>query len=85
MVVQTTYNIERIRGTTSHRGSKEFLFPGGAECEDRGEVTHPGSLNLLKPLVERVRTRGSSKAGREADRMDVNYVRTKTTHRTNAR
>ena len=48
------------------------------------KIKSTGGLDLLKLLVERVRTRGSSKAGREADGMDTNQVRTKATHGSNA-
>ena len=47
--VQMTYKIEGIQGATGHGRSKKVLFPGGAECKDRGEVIRPGSLDLLKP------------------------------------
>ena len=53
-------------------GARNSFSPSGAEYKDKGEVIHPGSLDLLEPLVERVRTCGKSVAGREADRMDTN-------------
>ena len=68
----------------SHGGSKKVLFPDGTERKDRSKVIRSSCLDLLKSLVERVRTRGSSVAGREADRAETNQVRTKTTHGTNA-
>ena len=84
IAVQVTYNIERFRGATSHGGSKKFLFPDGAERKDKSKVILSSCLDLLKALAARVRRRGSSMAVREADRVDANQVRTKTTHGTNA-
>ena len=83
IAVQTTYNIERFRGATIHGRSDKFLFPDGAERKDRSKVILSSCLDLLKALVERVRTRGSSTAGREADGVDTNQVRTKATQGTN--
>ena len=67
IVVQTTYNIERFRGATSHGRSKKFLFTVGAERKNSSKILPSTCLDLLKALGERVRTRGNSIAGREAD------------------
>ena len=82
---QVTHNIESFRGATSHGGSRKFLFPVVAERKDRSKIIRSRCLDLLKALAERFRTRGSSIAGREADRVDANQVRTKATHGTNAK
>ena len=62
-----------------------FLFPVGAECKIRRKIKRSGSLDLPKSLVERVRTRGSAIAVREADKVENNQVETKATHGTKAK
>ena len=75
-----TYNIESIQSATRRGGSQKVLFPDWAECKEKSEVIRSGSVDLLKSSVERVSTLFSSIAGRNADRVDAHFVRTKTTH-----
>ena len=79
-----TQYVGRFRGATKHEGSKKFLFSDVTKRKNRCKITRSGCLDLLKALVERFGTRGSSIAGREAASMDTNKIRTKATHRTNA-
>ena len=47
IAVQTTYNIERFHGATSHGGSKKFLFPVGAERKNRSNIKTLGLPQVL--------------------------------------
>ena len=49
------HQVYRIRGATSHGGSKKFLFPIGAERKDRGKIKLSSCLDFLKALAECVR------------------------------
>ena len=65
-------------------GVRKSFSQLGQSARIVAKIKHSGSLDLFKSFVERVRTRGSSIGGREADRVDTNQARTKATHVTNA-
>ena len=50
ITIQTTNNIESIRGATGHRGNKKLLFPDGRESENRSTIVPTSRLKFPQGL-----------------------------------